>query len=90
MTNAMTKFLGSLDAPDRRTLTKMSAEMDGDSLLSRMLRAVAVEVAVLQLDEAETLHQLEVDRVAELDEVDRRHPYPPASGPAVTFDPDAA
>ncbi len=88
-TNAVPDALGRLSASDRRALHKVARE-PMSPFLGPLLRALSTELRGLELYEAQTLRDLALEELAELEEIDAKHPYPPANGPAVTFDPDAA
>lgn len=90
MTDHLTRVLDGLTGSERRAFTRAAGETAGsDSVMSRVARAVATEIHVRQLEEDELLDGLERDRLAELDELDARHPYPaPDPTMRLTFDPD--
>lgn len=93
MTEAMDRTLNGLTASQRRIVVKLAAETcqaSPDGLLSRLLHGLAVEVLSMQSDEAQVLHALSSDPDPVLEQMDARHPYPMADGPAITFDPDAS
>jgi len=83
MTEALEAALNVLSESDRRVLRKVARETVSP-LLGGLLRALAAETYVLEIQEGEVLSQLFRDHQAELDELDARHPYP-APDPSMRF-----
>ena len=83
MTLALDGLLNSMSASDRRVLHRMSAETAGQTtMMSRLLRAFALEVRVLELDEDAVLRRMALERQADLDARGTRVDPPAQDGPA--------
>ena len=88
MTNALRAALDGLSPATRRALREIGQEK-GDAGLGPLLRALGIQLRADELAEEEILLRLSQDRLADLEEIDARHPYPPADPSLrMTFDPD--
>lgn len=88
MTNALRAALDGLSPATRRALQAIAQEK-GDAGLGPLLRALGIQLRADELAEQAILLALSRDRLADLDELDARHPYPPADPSLrLTVDPD--
>lgn len=88
MTDVLRTTLDALSPATRRALREIAQEK-GDTGLGPLLRALAIQLRADELAEEAILLRLSQDRLADLDELDAAHPYPPADPSLrLTLDPD--
>ena len=89
MTNALRAALDGISPSARRVIHEAAAQDWSGTRLGPLLHGLSTQLRAEELTEQELLAALARDRLADVDELDAAHPYPPADPSLrLTLDPD--